>query len=208
MDERDAKIIEQLKAEAKPIKSGFYWSVIQQGELKIHNVKNFSTSNMYSMLGRIFGNVIGETNMNSTNFLNPITTRYIGNAQWIIIEQPSTSLPNDAMVVQAGTDTTTVSTSSMAELVAPATPNPDGVMTMLNQGTNMTFLLMEGTYSINSLGAPGTFTTLGEFGLVWRGSSSKAIINRLAVADGNPGFTTPITVNNDYPFYIIITLVI
>lgn len=117
-------------------------------------------------------------------------------------------------VMSAGTDTTTATTASMADIVTPASPIRDSnTFSFTNIGLSMAGIQWQGNFLAGSFGVGGT-TAIGEFGLEVRmfGSVGSvyiwALMNRLAVADANTGFTSPINVSNTNPFNITITLVI
>ena len=121
--------------------------------------------------------------------------------------QGSIGITGGGLMIDAGSDTTTKTTSGMGGLVSLIADSNY----ISNEGLNANNQVqISGYFNAGTLGASGTNTNVGELGLVYQ-NGSRALLTRLSVADNEnlgAGNGTTVSINNNYPavFTIIVSL--
>ena len=216
-----------IEKHARGIGAGIYWYAMQEIEdrrvVLLKGAKNKAVANLnYALNGWISslqyrynsaGNIGGGNGLIALNndgsntttepYLNSggsnISSGYYASGAYTQGSLGTTADSNGGgLMIDAGSDTTTKTTSGMGGLVSLIADSNY----ISNEGLNANNQVqISGYFNAGTLGASGTNTNVGELGLVYQ-NGSRALLTRLSVADNEnlgAGNGTLVSINNDYP---------
>jgi hypothetical protein len=169
--------------------------------------KDDSAGNIGGGLGNIALNNDGSNATNEPYLQSNGSNMSSGYWNGSAYTQGSIGTTGSGLMIDAGSDTTTKTTSTMGGLVSLVADSNYISSEGLNANGQVQ---ISGYFNAGSLGAANTNTTIGELGLIYQ-NGSRALLTRLSVADnenlGNGNGTT-VSINNNYPavFTIIVSL--
>ena len=221
-----------VEEQSRNIGAGIHWFGMQEINgnkvVLLKGAKNKAVANLnyalngwisslqyrYNSAGNIGGGngliALNNDGSNTTNepYLNSggsnISSGYYASGAYT---QGSIGTTGGGLMIDAGSDTTTKTTSGMGGLVSLIADSNY----ISNEGLNANNQVqISGYFNAGTLGASGTNTNVGELGLVYQ-NGSRALLTRLSVADNEnlgAGNGTTVSINNNYPavFTIIVSL--
>lgn len=221
-----------VEEQSRNIGAGIHWFGMQEINgnkvVLLKGAKNKAVANLnyalngwisslqyrYNSAGNIGGGngliALNNDGSNTTNepYLNSggsnISSGYYASGAYT---QGSIGITGGGLMIDAGSDTTTKTTSGMGGLVSLIADSNY----ISNEGLNANNQVqISGYFNAGTLGASGTNTNVGELGLVYQ-NGSRALLTRLSVADNEnlgAGNGTTVSINNNYPavFTIIVSL--